>query len=96
LTQRLKSPYVPLSDQVKLKDLKLSEREQMRLRCLVGSRYNTGRQEVRLVTTRFMNRGHNAQYLVYLLENLVAEARGVRKAEDNYEPHEPQQQQAVA
>ena len=59
-----------------MKDLKLSEREEKRLRCLVGSRYNPGRDEVTLVSGRFMNRDHNKQYLIYLLENLVKEAKG--------------------
>lgn len=79
--------------QVSMKDLKLTDREKMRLRCLVGSRYNVGKGEIRLVSTRFMNRGHNAHYLVYLLENLVAEARGVAAPSQQ---HQQQQQEAVA
>jgi len=42
----------------------------------VGSRYNPGRRDVTLVSNRFMNRDHNKQYLIYLLENLVSEAQG--------------------
>jgi len=57
-------------------DLELSDREKKRLRCLVGKRYNSGKNEITLTTSRFLNRGHNMQYLVYLLENLVAEAKG--------------------
>jgi len=42
----------------------------------VGSRYNPGRDEITLVSNRFMNRNHNKQYLIYLLENLISEAQG--------------------
>ena len=50
-------------------------------RCLVGSRYNPGKDELTLVSGRFMNRGHNKQYLLYLLDNLIAEAKGEKIAE---------------
>jgi hypothetical protein len=60
-----------------MKDLGLTEREEKRMRCLVGSRYNVGKGEITLVSSRFMNRGHNVRYLVYLLENLVSEAKGL-------------------
>jgi hypothetical protein len=51
-------------------------------RCLVGSRYNPGKDELTLVSGRFMNRGHNKQYLLYLLDNLIAEAKGEKIAEE--------------
>lgn len=40
-----------------------------------NQRYNPGRQELTLTTARFLSRAHNKQYLIYLLENLVAEAK---------------------
>lgn len=47
---------------------------------IVHNRYNTGRQELTLTTQRFLSRAHNKQYLVYLLENLVAEAKQQKPA----------------
>lgn len=44
-------------------------------------RFNTGRQELTLTTARFLSRAHNKQYLIYLLENLVAEAKAGNKGQ---------------
>jgi hypothetical protein len=42
---------------------------------MVGPRYNQGRHEIKLTASRFTNRVENKRYLVYLLEQLVAEAK---------------------
>jgi hypothetical protein len=58
-----------------VKDLGLSDEEQLIFIRMMGFRYNTGRKEARLTTDRFPNRIENKRYLIYLLENLVAEAK---------------------
>ena len=61
--------------QVYLDDLALTKPEEYILIRMVAKRYNTGRREIRLTTERFPNRIENKRYLIYLLENLVAEAK---------------------
>ena len=58
-----------------MKDLNLTEAEKWIFIRMVGFRYNTTNQSVKLITTRFPNRIENKRYLVYLLENLVIEAQ---------------------
>lgn len=61
---------------VNISDLQLDSKSEARLRCLVGPRFNHKTNEIVLKSQRFLNRIHNMQYLVYLLENLVTEAKG--------------------
>lgn len=61
---------------VNISDLQLDPKSEARLRCLVGPRFNHKTNEIVLKSQRFLNRIHNMQYLVYLLENLVTEAKG--------------------
>ena len=42
---------------------------------LVGPRYNWKTGEVKLVAEKFPNRIENKRYLIFLLENLLLEAR---------------------
>ena len=44
---------------------------------MVGPRFNQGKNEVRLTAEKFANRLENRKYLVYLLEQLVAEAKRI-------------------
>ena len=47
---------------------------------MVGTRYNTGKKEVRLTTDRFSNRVENKRYLTLLLERLIAESKKLAAA----------------
>ena len=66
---------------VNISDLQLDQKSEARLRCLVGPRFNHKTNEIVLKSQRFLNRIHNMQYLVYLLENLVTEAKGENEGE---------------
>jgi hypothetical protein len=46
---------------------------------MVGPRYNRSKKEVKLTTTRFPNRIENKKYLIYLLEDLIREAKNLAK-----------------
>mmetsp|Transcript_36235 Transcript_36235/g.47788 ORF Transcript_36235/g.47788 Transcript_36235/m.47788 type:complete len:195 (+) Transcript_36235:1-585(+) len=61
--------------QVSAKDLNLSDVALDNLKEMVGPRFNEEKQELKLVCNRFYNRIENKRYLVYLLENLLLEAR---------------------
>lgn len=61
--------------QVYISDLALTKEEEYILIRMLVKRYNTGRREIKLTSERFPNRIENKRYLVYLLENLVAEAK---------------------
>jgi hypothetical protein len=63
--------------QVYLADLNLSKDEEYIMIRMVAKRFNVGRREIRLTTERFPNRIENKRYLIYLLENLVAEAKNL-------------------
>lgn len=65
--------------QVYLKDLNLSKNEEKVFVEMVGSRYNVGKQEVKLTTNRFPNRIENKRYITFLLENLVRESKRICK-----------------
>ena len=58
-----------------MSDLGLSEHEVQRMAVLVGPRYNWKTGEVKLVAEKFPNRIENKRYLIFLLENLLLEAR---------------------
>jgi hypothetical protein len=60
---------------VAIKDLNLSERQKSILIEMVGMRYKTGNQTIRLISDQFPNRIENKRYLIVLLENLLLEAR---------------------
>lgn len=63
---------------VKMQDLGLTLEEEARLLVLVGPRYDRKKREIKLVSDRFPSRVENKRYLVYLLENLLLEARKKR------------------
>lgn len=42
---------------------------------MLAKRFNIGRRDIKLISERFPNRIENRRYLVYLLENLVREAK---------------------
>lgn len=67
--------------EVKMDELGLTPEEQRRLAIIVGPRYDWDSRRLRLVAERYPSRVENQRYLVYLLENLLLEARGGR-------PHE--------
>ena len=52
---------------------------------MVGSRYNTGRREVKLSTDRFPNRIENKKYLTHLIESLVTEAQALNAFRGEHE-----------
>jgi hypothetical protein len=60
---------------VQVPDLGLSQRELEIFREMVGPRLNPGKQKLTLTSERFTNRVENKRYLIYLLENLLAESR---------------------
>lgn len=60
-----------------LADLSLTKDEEYILIRMVAKRFNVGRREIRLTSERFPNRIENKRYLIYLLENLVAEAKNL-------------------
>lgn len=70
---------------VSIDDLKLSPREAAIFIEMIGSRYNQGKREVRLISNRFPNRIENKRYLTYLLENLLNEARRINALSDQNE-----------
>ena len=51
---------------------------------MVGPRYNTGKQEIKLVSDRFPNRIENKRYLILLLEKLIADAKRIDGIADDY------------
>lgn len=55
----------------------MSKDEEYILIRMVAKRFNVGRREIRLTSERFPNRIENKRYLIYLLENLVAEAKNL-------------------
>lgn len=61
--------------QVFLADLALTKEEEYILIRMLAKRFNSGNREIRLTSERFPNRIENKRYLIYLLENLVAEAK---------------------
>ncbi len=63
--------------QVSINDLGLSDIEKNVLIKMVGSRYNPGKKEIRLITEEFPNRLENKKYLTHLLEHLLAETRRI-------------------
>eukprot|EP01041_Mallomonas_annulata_P009751 gene9751-20277_t len=67
--------FHPADCKVSLDDLGLSTKELPIFLEMVGTRFNPGKREVRLIGDRFPNRIENKRYLVYLLENLLAETR---------------------
>lgn len=44
---------------------------------MLAKRFNIGRRDIKLVSERFPNRIENKRYLVYLIENLVREAKNL-------------------
>jgi len=69
---------------VQLEDLGLDERQQQRLKFMVGPRYNPDKDELTLVVNRFLNRIENKKYAVFLLENLLIEARKDDNDDDGF------------
>jgi hypothetical protein len=63
------------------KDLNLSPYELKILIKMLGPRFNQGKQEIKLTSSRFPNRIENKRYLVLLLENLVSEAKRIATLE---------------
>jgi hypothetical protein len=44
---------------------------------MLAKRFNVGRRDIKLVSERFPNRIENKRYLIYLIENLVREAKNL-------------------
>ena len=55
----------------------MAKNEEYILIRMLAKRFNIGNREIRLVSERFPNRIENKRYLVYLLENLVREAKNL-------------------
>ena len=72
-------------DQVDLNDLPLNEDERLVFLRMVGPRYNTGRNEVRLTSQKFPNRIENKRYLTLLLEQLLSEAKRLNSIKSNFD-----------
>jgi hypothetical protein len=62
---------------VKINDLNLNKMEAAVFKEMVGPRFNQGKGEVRLTGEKFPNRLENRKYLIYLLENLLADSRRI-------------------
>jgi len=65
-------------------DLGLNEDESIILKRMIGSRYNSGSDEVKLISRRYGNRIENKKYLTYLLEDLLLKTRELNKIKDQY------------
>ena len=52
---------------------------------MLGKRYNQGKREFRLISSRFPNRIENKKYLTLLLEKLILEAKELNKNKSKYE-----------
>lgn len=57
----------------------LSEIEKQIFVGLLGPRYNVGNQQFKLTCEKFQNRMENSKYIIFLLESLLADARGIAK-----------------
>lgn len=53
----------------------MTEDEEFILIRMLAKRFNIGRRDITLISERFPNRIENKRYLVYLIENLVREAK---------------------
>jgi hypothetical protein len=60
---------------VSIDDLGLADDEKKVFKYLVGSRFNSATKIVKLTSAKFPNRIENKRHLIFLLENLVQEAR---------------------
>jgi hypothetical protein len=69
---------------VALKDLPISEEEVPIFLRMVGPRYNAGGQMIKLTCEKFPNRLENRKYLIFMLEELLSEAKRLNKEKDNY------------
>ncbi len=61
--------------QVKVDNIGLNAVELAIFLRMVGPRFNCGRRELRLISSRFQNRIENKKYLIMLLENLISESK---------------------
>lgn len=71
--------------QVSINDCELNPRQKKILIEMVGPRYNTGKQEVKLVSDRFPNRIENKRHLILLLEKLIAETKRIDAVADDFQ-----------
>lgn len=60
---------------IRLKDLNLTPEQERKLKLLVGKRYNSITETLKLTTVRYATREQNRQYLVNLLHDLIQEAK---------------------
>lgn len=51
---------------------------------MVGPRYNPGGQMIKLTCEKFPNRLENRKYLIFMLEELLLEAKRLSKERENY------------
>lgn len=67
-----------------LKDLPLDKDEKSIFVRMVGKRLNVGNGELKLTADKFPNRMENRKYLIFLLENLVAEAKKLNAMKNEF------------
>lgn len=69
-----------------MKDLPLDDAEKAIFVRMVGKRLKVGNGELKLTADKFPNRMENRKYLIFLLENLIAESKRLNALKGEFAP----------